>query len=101
MTTPPLDETFRAILKAAIQAGASDIHIKPGGAVVVRIEGELVQVDVPVPTESWMRMVMRAIVPPHLATRYETDHEVDFAFSTPDLGRFRANVYLQRGHPAL
>jgi twitching motility protein PilT len=101
MTTPPIDETFRAILKAAVQAGASDIHIKPGGAVVVRINGSLVPVQAPVPTESWMRMVHRAIVPQHLAARFETDHEVDFAFSDPELGRFRANAFVQRGHPAL
>ncbi len=101
MTTPPLDETFRAILKAAVQSGASDIHIKPGGVVVVRIDGDLVPVEAPTPTESWLRMVMRSIVPPHLMPRYESEHEADFAFNAADLGRFRANVFLQRGHPAL
>jgi twitching motility protein PilT len=101
MTTPPIDDTFRAILKAAVQAGASDIHIKPGGAVVVRIQGELVQVEAPVPTESWMRMVHRAIVPPHMTAKFETEHEIDFAFSDAELGRFRANAFVQRGHPTL
>jgi twitching motility protein PilT len=69
--------------------------------VIVRLDGQLVPVEAPRPTESWMRMVMRSIVPQHLTAKFDTDHEIDFAFTDPDLGRFRANTFLQRGHPTL
>ncbi len=101
MSSPAIDETFRAILRGAVESGASDIHIKPGAAVAFRIDGELVPVEVPLPSEAWMRMVLRAIVPPHLSAHFETEHEVDFAFTDGQLGRFRANAFLQRGSPTL
>lgn len=101
MSAHHLDETFRAILTAAIQAEASDIHLKPGGTVMFRIDGELVPVQASVPTEAWLRMVLRAIVPQHLAAHFEHEHEVDFAFNDANLGRFRANAFIQRGHPTL
>ena len=37
------------------------------------------------------------IVPPHLRERLEHEHEVDFAYAPPQLGRFRVNVFQQRG----
>jgi twitching motility protein PilT len=101
MSTTHIDETFRLILRAAVEAGASDIHLKPGGDVVVRIDGQLVPVEAQRPTEAWLRMILRAIVPSHLQAHFETEHEVDFAFNDAQLGRFRANAYVQRGHPAL
>jgi twitching motility protein PilT len=36
-----------------------------------------------------------------LTSQFEHEHEVDFAFNDPNLGRFRANAFLQRGHPTL
>lgn len=101
MSAPGIDETFQTILRGAVESGASDIHLKPGGPVIFRIEGELAPVDVASPTEAWMRMVLRSIVPAHLAAHFETEHEVDFAFTDPQLGRFRANAFVERGRPAL
>jgi twitching motility protein PilT len=101
MSASHLDEVFRAILTAAVRANASDIHLKPGGAVMFRIDGELVPVEASTPTESWLRMVVRSILPAHLAPQFEHDHEIDFAFTDQHLGRFRANAFIQRGHPTL
>ena len=101
MSAHHLDEVFRAILTAAVRANASDIHLKPGGSVMFRIDSELVSVEASTPTEAWLRMVIRSILPTHLTAQFEHEHEVDFAFNDPNLGRFRANAFLQRGHPTL
>jgi twitching motility protein PilT len=101
MSAPQLDETFRTILRGAVESGASDIHIKPGAAVYFRIQGELVPVEVPPPSEAWLRMVLRSTIPPHISAHFEQEHEADFAFSDAQLGRFRVNVFLQRGQPAV
>jgi twitching motility protein PilT len=97
---PPLDDTFRAILRAAVQSEASDIHLKPGSPPMVRLDGELVPVEAPVPTDAWLRVVLRSIIPSHLVAQFEQAHEADFAFTYQDL-RFRVNVYQQRGHPTV
>jgi len=90
-------ETFFSILQGAVECGASDIHLKPGAAVVFRIARDLVPVDAPQPTAGWLDEVLAQIVPAHLQARLREEHEVDFAYAPPELGRFRVNVYRQRG----
>ena len=96
-----MDEIFRSILRGAVEARASDIHIKADAPVVFRIERNLVPVNAPLPNEVWLRGVVDQIVPPHLRAQMDTAHEVDFAISNPDLGRFRVNVFQQRGQLTL
>jgi twitching motility protein PilT len=90
-------QTFLSILQAAVEAGASDIHLKPEAPVVFRISRDLVPVEAPTPTEAWLQAVLTEIVPPHLRERLTTDHEIDFAYTSSKLGRFRVNVFQQRG----
>src|SRR3954453_17530650 len=90
-------ETFAQILRGAIAAGASDVHIKAEGQVIFRIQRELCPVDSPAPTESWIKGVVAEIVPPHLRGRLEAEREIDFALALPGVGRFRVNIYQQRG----
>jgi twitching motility protein PilT len=90
-------DTFTQILRGAIEAGASDVHIKSEGAVIFRIQRELCPVDAPAPTDSWIKSIVAEIVPPHLRARLEAEREIDFAFAVPGVGRFRVNIYQQRG----
>ena len=90
-------EIFERILKGAVEAGASDVHLKIGAPVIFRIAGELVPVDAPPPDAAWMDTVLAQIVPAHLRARLDEEHEVDFAHAPADIGRFRVNVFQQRG----
>ena len=90
-------EIFERILQGAIEAGASDVHLKIGAPVIFRIAGELVPVDAPPPAAEWMQTVLGQIVPAHLRARLDAEHEVDFAYTPPGGGRFRVNVFQQRG----
>jgi twitching motility protein PilT len=48
-----------------------------------------------------MNDVVGRIVPPHLKKRLEEDHEVDFSYFVPSIGRFRTNLFQQRGEYCL
>ena len=90
-------ELFNKILKTAVAGGASDVHLKTGTPVIYRINRELVAVECPFPTVEWMNKVVENIIPVHLKKRLDDEREVDFSYFIPDVGRFRTNLFQQRG----
>jgi twitching motility protein PilT len=94
-------ETFRKILAAAVQGGASDIHLKIGTQIVFRINRRLVVVEGPTPTDEWLHTIVDTIVPRHAKRILDENHECDFSYYVPDVGRFRTNCFYQRGQPCL
>src|SRR5580704_7752245 len=90
-------ELFHRILKTAVEGGASDIHLKIGTPVIYRINRELVAVECPHPTADWMNKVVEAMTPMHLKKRIEQEREADFSYFVPGIGRFRTNLFQQRG----
>ena len=96
-----MDSAFQILLRHAVEARASDIHLKGGGPVVLRVDRQLRDLDWKTPTDSWLREVIGALVPAHLREPYAAGREVDFAFAVEGLGRFRTNIFQQRGEVAL
>jgi len=94
-------DQFHTILQAAVHQGASDVHIKVGGPVVLRISRQLLDLDVPVPTNDWMEELARQIVPEHSRARLLENGEVDFSYYLPGVGRFRTNLFRQGGELAM
>ncbi|MCL4789685.1 MAG: PilT/PilU family type 4a pilus ATPase [Verrucomicrobia bacterium] len=90
-------ELFNKILKTAVDGGASDVHLKIGTPVVYRINRELIAIECPFPTEEWMNKVVEQITPLHLRKRRDDDREIDFSYFVPGIGRFRTNLFQQRG----
>ena len=90
-------ETFYRILQAAVEGHASDVHVKIGGPVIFRINRQLVAIECPLPTEQWVNSVVANIVPPHAKDELAREREVDFSYFVPQVGRFRTNVFQQRG----
>ncbi len=90
-------ELFHRILETAVKGGASDVHIKVGTPVVFRINRQLIAIEAPTPTEEWMDTVLGHVVPKHTKRRLEEDRECDFSYYLPGVGRFRTNVFQQRG----
>jgi twitching motility protein PilT len=91
-------ELFHRILKTAVDGGASDVHLKIGTAVIFRINRQLVAIECPFPTKEWMNKVVATITPPHLQKKLDEEREVDFSYFEPGIGRFRTNLFQQRGH---
>jgi twitching motility protein PilT len=94
-------EIFHRILQTAIEGGASDIHLKVNHPVVFRINRQLIAIQAPNPTAEWLDKVVTTIVPRHLRRRLEEEHEVDFSYFIPQVGRFRTNLFQQKGEPCL
>ena len=90
-------ELFKKILKLAVDGGASDIHVKVGTPVILRISRQLIAIECPFPTAEWMANVVKNIVPPHLTERLLADREIDFSYNIPGIGRYRTNLFQQRG----
>lgn len=89
------------ILDAVVKAEGSDVHLKPDAPVRARIHGALVALDCPWATSNWLNDVVRHIVPAQNRERFEETGQVDFSLRVPHIGRFRTNVYHQRGEPAI
>jgi twitching motility protein PilT len=93
-----LDMELNEILQVALRAGASDIHLKAGLPPMFRVDGSLVPLkDSPrLPPEEVGRMAT-GIMNEYQKEKYKQTNEVDLAYGVPGLGRFRVNVFQQRG----
>ena len=90
-------EIFHRILKTAVDGGASDVHLKVGTPVIFRINRQLIAIECPFPTQEWMENVVKHATPAHLQKRLQEEREVDFSYFVPGIGRFRTNLFQQRG----
>jgi twitching motility protein PilT len=86
------------ILKIAMQGGASDIHMKAGMPPIFRVDGSLVPLKDAqrLPPEEITRMAM-SIMTNAQREKFRTQFEIDLAYGVPGMGRFRVNVFQQRG----
>lgn len=88
------------ILRMAIERKASDIHITVGLPPMIRLDGEMVQLPFRPLTPQDSRRLIYDTLSNEYIQKYEQNHELDFAYSVPELARFRFNVYMQRGSVA-
>ena len=86
------------ILQVALRAGASDIHLKAGLPPMFRVDGALVPLKDArrLPPEDIARMSL-GIMNDYQKEKYKQTNEVDLAYGVPGLGRFRVNIFQQRG----
>jgi twitching motility protein PilT len=90
------------LLQAAMQSNASDIHLKPGRCPVFRINGELVDLAKhPKLTAPDVAHTAETMLDERLVALFKENNEVDLAYSLPGVGRFRVNIYRQRGSIAI
>ncbi len=86
------------ILGVAIKGGASDIHLKAGLPPMFRVDGMLVPLKdaARLPPEEIARLCF-AIMNGTQKEKFRVTNEIDLAYGVPGLGRFRVNVFQQRG----
>jgi len=85
------------ILAMALKSNTSDIHLKAGLPPVFRIDGNLRPLPkAPRLTAESVRSMCEAIMNDRQRATFEEKNEIDLAYSVPGLGRFRANVFMQR-----
>jgi twitching motility protein PilT len=86
------------ILQVALRGGASDIHLKAGLPPMFRVDGALVPLKDArrLPPEEISRMAF-GIMNDYQKEKFKAQNELDLAYGVPGLGRFRVNVFQQRG----
>jgi twitching motility protein PilT len=86
------------LLKTAHSQGASDLHLKVGSCPILRINGELS----PVSSENRLSQedtlkIAFTVMSPGQREIFKKKNDIDLAYSVPGLGRFRCNIFIQRG----
>jgi len=85
------------LLRMMIDRGGSDLHIAVGSTPGIRQRGELLPIDgAKVLTPRDTQAMILSLLSEEQRKRFETELELDFAYSIPGLSRFRANVFQQR-----
>ena len=86
------------LLKLAVDKGASDLHLKVGTFPMCRVHGKLTRVtgEKKLDHEDLVEMAA-SIMSATQRQRFKDAQEIDLAYSVPGLGRFRCNVFQQRG----
>lgn len=85
------------LLKAVSDNKASDIHITAGAPPMIRIDGKLVPLKHPPLTPTETKDLCYSLMTDIQKHKFEENMELDFAFGIENVGRFRGNVYQQRG----
>ncbi|MBC7294392.1 MAG: PilT/PilU family type 4a pilus ATPase [Thermoleophilia bacterium] len=90
-------KTIDELLQKTAEANASDLHLKVGSPPVIRVDGELYDLDEPPLTPEDTKDYAASLMSEKQIRRFSETNEIDFAYSAPHVGRFRVNVYRQRG----
>jgi len=88
---------FKQAISQMVQRGGSDLHLKVGRPPTVRVNGELHALPMlPVRPEE-LKHLAEQIMTPRQVKEFSEKKEADFAIGVPGVGRFRTNIYQQRG----
>lgn len=85
------------LLKIMVDKGASDLHLKTGSPPVVRVDGELYLLEEDDITPDGMKDYAAAIMTDKQIVIFSENNEIDFAYGVMGVGRFRVNIFRQRG----
>src|SRR3989304_4235021 len=86
------------ILTTVVGLNASDLHIKVGSYPVVRVNGDLMPIEgAGKITKDAASAIVSVLMNDSQKNRFEEKKEVDLSYGVTGLGRFRVNVFQQRG----
>jgi twitching motility protein PilT len=86
-----------AILHKAVQRKASDVHITAGLPPVFRIDGHLAPLDEERVVPAISQRLVYSMLTDQQKQAFEENFELDFSYGVAGVGRFRVNIFLQRG----
>lgn len=85
------------VLELTVQKKASDLHVSANLPPVIRIDGELVRTNLPVLSSDDVETLIFPILTNEQRRTLEQNWELDFGYGIHGLGRFRVNVYKDKG----
>ncbi len=95
--TEPLGEDVDSLLATLIESGGQDLHLSAGAIPSIRVDNELKRLNFPALSPGQMENMVSTILTPPQKERFDETFELDFAYSLEGVGRFRCNLYKQRG----
>jgi twitching motility protein PilU len=91
----------KPLFKLMVEKKASDLFFTSNAPIKIKIEGQILPVNKQVLAPDTVRQTAFALMSPEQRDHFLQEWELDFAISEPGLGRFRVNVFMQRGYPAM
>lgn len=85
------------LLKKTLDLGGSDLHLSIGSPPQVRVDGHLRRLDEPVLTPDTLKSLCYSVLTDAQKKKFEESQELDMAFGLRGVGRFRCNVFNQKG----
>lgn len=89
--------SIEQLFEVVSQNTASDLHLKAGSPPVLRVDGDLTALDLPTLTPRDTKDFAAALMSDRQIRRFSEHNEIDFAYSSSQWGRYRVNIFRQRG----
>ncbi len=89
--------TIQELLQIAVEKDASDLHITTHIPPRIRIHGTLVSLDYPPLSPSETKNLVYSLLTDRQKKQFEEKFELDFSFGIKEMGRFRGNIFMQKG----
>jgi twitching motility protein PilT len=88
---------FKQAISQMVQRNASDLLLKVGRPPTIRLNGDLQGLEMPPVKPEDLKLLAEQIMTPRQVKEFAEKKEADFAIGVPGVGRFRTNIYQQRG----
>jgi len=92
---PPFN--FKQAISQMVQRNGSDLLLKVGRQPTIRVNGDLTGLDMQPMKPEDLKLLAEQIMTPRQVKEFAEKKEADFAIGVPGVGRFRTNIYQQRG----
>ena len=96
-SSPQSSFNFKQAISQMVQRNASDLLLKVGRPPTVRVNGDLHGLEMPPVKPEDLKLLAEQIMTPRQVKEFAEKKEADFAIGVPGVGRFRTNIYQQRG----
>src|SRR5918999_3263202 len=94
---PQSNFNFKQAISQMVQRNASDLLLKVGRPPTIRLNGDLQGLEMPPVKPEDLKLLAEQIMTPRQVKEFAEKKEADFAIGVPGVGRFRTNIYQQRG----
>ena len=91
----------RPLFKLMVERKASDLFFTSNAPIKIKIEGRIFPVNKQVLAPGVVKQTAFGLMTPEQREQFQRDWELDLAMSEPGLGRFRVNVFMLHGNPAM
>src|ERR1700735_3759174 len=91
----------KPLFQLMVERRASDLFFTSNAPVKIKIEGQIFPINKQVLPPAAVRSICFGMMSPEQLAQFQRDLEIDFAIGESGMGRFRINIFYQRGYPAM